>query len=163
MVFKKENPSGILKRNEVYCNLFPNSEKLDCLRSPHLYKEHCVKKNMAAFSKNKWFSTNALYISCDDMISKVIQCDFDGDKSLVVSDETIIEIAERNMRNVVPLYYHMKKAEPVIINNYSLYNGLNKAFVSGNIGIYSNTISKIWNNSLFISGSDKEREKQKES
>lgn len=154
---KKKNPSGILKRNEVYCNLFPNSEKLDCLRSPHLYKEHCVKKNMAAFSKNKWFSTNALYISCDDMISKVIQCDFDGDKSLVISDETIIEIAERNMRNVVPLYYHMKKAEPVIINNYSLYNGLNKAFVSGNIGIYSNTISKIWNNSLFISGSDKEK------
>ena len=154
---KKKNPSGILKRNEVYCNLFPNSEKLDCLRSPHLYKEHCVKKNMAAFSKNKWFSTNALYISCDDMISKVIQCDFDGDKSLVVSDETIIEIAEKNMRNVVPLYYHMKKAEPVIINNYSLYNGLNKAFVSGNIGIYSNTISKIWNNPLFISGSDKEK------
>ena len=154
---KKENPSGILKRNEVYCGLFPNSEKLDCLRSPHLYKEHCIKKNMVAFSKNKWFSTNALYISCDDMISKVIQCDFDGDKSLVVSDEAIIQIAERNMKNVVPLYYHMKKAEPVIINNYSLYNGLNKAFVSGNIGIYSNTISKIWNNPLFISGSDKEK------
>lgn len=155
------NPNGLLNNKEVYCNLFNKKEELDCLRSPHLYREHCIRKNIAVCKNrniDKWFITNALYISCKDMISKVLMCDVDGDKALVVVDETIINVAKRNMNNVVPLYYNMKKAEPVIINNYSLYNGLNKSFVSGNIGIYSNTISKIWNDSLFFCGSKHDKE-----
>ena len=36
----------------------------------------------------------------------------DGDKSLVVSDKTIIDVAKRNIEkfDIVPLYYDMKKA-----------------------------------------------------
>ena len=78
----------------------------------------------------------------------------DGDKSLVVADKTIIDVAKRNIKkfDIVPLYYDMKKAEPVILNNESIYHGLNAAFVGGNIGIYSNNISKIWNSDIFING-----------
>jgi Zn finger protein HypA/HybF involved in hydrogenase expression len=35
---------------------------------------------------------------------------------------------------------------------------LNAAFVGGNIGIYSNNISKIWNSDIFINGSEEERQ-----
>lgn len=82
----------------------------------------------------------------------------DGDKSLVVADENIISIAERNMKDIVPLYYNMKKASPVQLNNQTIYNGLNAAFVGGNIGIYSNNISKIWNSDVFINGTEKEKQ-----
>lgn len=83
----------------------------------------------------------------------------DGDKSLVVADKTLIEVAERNLKkfNIVPLYYNMRKAESIKIDNNVLYNGLCAAFTGGNIGIYSNNISKIWNSETFISGTHEEK------
>ena len=82
----------------------------------------------------------------------------DGDKLLVVADKKLIEVAERNMNDIVPLYYNMRKAEPVHLDNESIYNGLNAAFIGGNIGIYRNNISKIWNSDVFVSGSEKEKQ-----
>ena len=160
-----ENPKGLLDDGEVFCWLFRKSNKLDCLRSPHLYREHAVRINVAC-NKNKerqeairkWFGTDAIYTSCHDLISKILQFDVDGDKSLVVADETIIPIAERNMNGIVPLYYNMKKASPIQLNNQTIYNGLNAAFVGGNIGIYSNNISKIWNSDVFVNGSEEEKQ-----
>ena len=171
-----KNPKGLLADGEVFCWLFRKDEKLDCLRSPHLYKEHAVRKNVACiydkdknmdinFEKKKrqemireWFGTDAIYTSCHDLISKILQFDVDGDKSLVVADETIVSIAERNMNGIVPLYYNMKKASPIQLNNQTIYDGLNAAFVGGNIGIYSNNISKIWNSDVFINGTDEEKQ-----
>lgn len=82
----------------------------------------------------------------------------DGDKSLVVADQDFVRIAERNMNGIVPLYYNMRKAEPTLLNNKTIYDGLNAAFTGGNIGIYSNNISKIWNNDVFINGTDEEKQ-----
>ena len=62
------------------------------------------------------------------------------------------------MKDIVPLYYNMKKASPVQLNNQAIYDGLNAAFVGGNIGIYSNNISKIWNSDVFINGTEKEKQ-----
>lgn len=62
------------------------------------------------------------------------------------------------MKDIVPLYYNMKKAEPTQLNNKTIYEGLNKAFISGNIGLYSNDISKIWNHDVFIDGTDKDKQ-----
>jgi hypothetical protein len=160
-----KDPSGLLDNGEVFCWLFRKSNKLDCLRSPHLYREHAIRIN-TAYNKDKekqekirkWFCTDAIYTSCHDLISKILQFDVDGDKSLVISDETIVPIAERNMEGIVPLYYNMKKASPIQLNNKTIYDGLNAAFVGGNIGIYSNNISKIWNSEVFISGSDEEKQ-----
>lgn len=139
-----EKPVGLLANGEVCCKLFPKSPKLDCLRSPHLYKEHAVRNNVLDTEKKQWFTTKALYISSHDMISNVLMCDFDGDKSLVCADETLINVAERNMKDVVPLYYEMKKAKPEIVNNQSICNGIFAAYKSGNIGEISNLITKIW-------------------
>lgn len=64
----------------------------------------------------------------------------------MVKDPLLCKIAKRNMKNVVPLYYEMKKAESTYLDSDSLFEGLRLAYTGGNIGIYSNNISKIWNN-----------------
>ena len=159
-----KNPNGLLEDQEVFCWLFRKSKELDCLRSPHLYKEHAIRRNIA-WNKEKerqqqireWFTTSAIYTSCKDLISKILQFDVDGDKSLVVADENIIEAAKNSMQDIVPLYYNMRKASPINLNNKTIYDGLNAAFVGGNIGIYSNNISKIWNSDIFINGSEEDK------
>lgn len=160
-----EEPKGLLDDKEVFCWLFKGYDKLDCLRSPHLYKEHAIRFNIAnsvygerVEKIREWFTTNAVYTSTHDLISKILQFDVDGDKSLVVADKDFIRIAERNMNGVVPLYYNMRKAEPVELTNKSIYAGLNAAFTHGNIGIYSNNISKIWNSNVFVNGTDEEKQ-----
>jgi hypothetical protein len=138
-----KDPKGLLKNNEVYCDLFENV-KLDCLRSPHLYKEHAVRQNVVDDKKRKWFITRGIYTSVFDSISKILQFDNDGDKSLVVADETFVKIAERNMKGIVPLYYEMAKAGAEEINYKNIYRSLTLAY-KANIGIISNDITKIWN------------------
>lgn len=160
-----KTPKGLLNDGEVFCWLFRLNEKLDCLRSPHLFLEHAIRTNIAFKDNSKqdnlreWFCTNALYTSSLDFLSKILQFDVDGDKSLVVSDKTIINVAERNIEkyNIVPLYYEMKIAKPSVLNNENIYNGLIRAFTGGNIGIFSNNISKIWNDNIFKSGSDEDK------
>lgn len=164
--FKKTAlPSGLLADGEVFCHLFRRFDKLDCLRSPHLYREHAVRHNVAsetdtgrAEKLREWFPTDGLYASTHDLISKLLMYDVDGDKSLVIADQDLIEIAERNMKDIVPLYYNMRKAKPVLLNKQNMYAGLHAAFTGGNIGIYSNAISKIWNSEVFLSGSETEKQ-----
>lgn len=69
----------------------------------------------------------------------------DGDKSLVCADPVIINAAERNCKDIVPLYYEMKKAEAHIIGPNEMYQGMENAYKGGSIGPISNDISKIWN------------------
>lgn len=165
-----DNPVGLLADGEVYCNEFVKYDKLDCLRSPHLYMEHAVRRNAAYRGVDEhrrdwlreWYDTKAIYTSCHDLISKVLQFDVDGDKALVVADRTLISVAERNLKkfDIVPLYYNMRKAEPVHLDNAAIYKGLNAAFTGGNIGIYSNNISKIWNSDVFAVKAEKPTDEQ---
>ena len=92
-----ENPEGLLEDGEVFCWLFRKNEKLDCLRSPHLYKEHPVRNNVACHNYGErqgkvreWFCTDAVYTSCKDLISRILQFDVDGDKLLVVADKKLV-------------------------------------------------------------------------
>ena len=140
-----DNPQGLLADGEVACSLYNNGDELDCLRSPHLYKEHAIRKNIQNDLISKWFDTKCVYTSCHDLISKYLMFDCDGDKSLVVRDKQLIRLAKRNMQGIVPLYYNMHKAEPSELNNDTLFHGLELAYTGGNIGIISNNISKVWN------------------
>lgn len=139
-----QNPRGLLKSNEVCCRLFKNNEKLDCLRSPHLYLEHAIRQNN---TMNNWFDTKAIYISCQDLISIIVMCDYDGDRLLVTNNTTLINVAERNLKkyNIVPLFYNMSKASAKEITPQNLFEGLKLAYNGGNIGTPSNDITKIWN------------------
>lgn len=160
-----DQPKGLLADREVFCWLFRRYGKLDCLRSPHLYKEHAIRLNTAGSEYEErghqireWFTTDGIYTSTHDLISKILQFDVDGDKSLVVADSDFVRIAERNMNDVVPLYYNMRKSDPSPLNSKTIYSGLNAAFTHGNIGIYSNDISKIWNDTVFVNGEDEEKQ-----
>lgn len=75
-----EVPQGLLKNGEVSCRLYSNAEELDCLRSPHLSKEHAVRKNVynniaRSQAINSWFNTDAIYTSTFDTISRTLQLD----------------------------------------------------------------------------------------
>ena len=140
-----KNPQGLLKDGEVSCALYPEVKKVDCLRSPHLAAEHAVRKNVINENTKQWFLTKGIYTSCFDLISKILMFDVDGDRSLVCADQTIVKAAERNMKDIVPLYYDMKKAAPMIVNNEVVFDGLNAAYKGGRIGEISNLITKIWN------------------
>lgn len=74
----------------------------------------------------------------------------DGDKTLIIQDENIINVAKRNQVGIVPLYYNMRKAAKEPITSDSRYKGLSVAFTGGNIGVVSNNISKIKNSSEII-------------
>jgi hypothetical protein len=138
-----EQPNGLLEKGKVYCDLFENG-KVDCLRAPHLYREHGVRENLLDDKKSKWFITRGVYTSIHDPISKMLQFDNDGDKSLVIQDETLVTVAERNMEGIVPLYYEMAKAPAEQINSEDIYKSLVSAY-KANIGEISNNITKIWN------------------
>lgn len=139
----KENPKGLLANGEVYCRLFEEG-KVDVLRSPHLYREHAIRNNVIDDEKKKWFITEGIYTSIHDPISKMLQFDNDGDKALVIQDETLVKVAERNMQGIVPLYYKMAKAGAEEINPENIYKSLILAY-KANIGVISNDITKIWN------------------
>lgn len=162
------NPEGLLADEEVFCWLYRKAEKLDCLRSPHLAFEHCIRKNVAYYGygerqekTKEWFDTKAIYTSCHDLITKVVMADCDGDRLLVVEDKTIIKVAEYNNKkyDIVPLYYNMKKALPVQLSNEKIYQSLILAFTSASIGLFSNNISKIKNSDVFVNGTLEERKK----
>lgn len=70
-----KDPDGLLQDGEVFCSVYRNVSKLDCLRSPHLYKEHAVRKNVFDSEKRGWFQTPGIYTSCHDLISKVLMFD----------------------------------------------------------------------------------------
>lgn len=138
-----ENPQGLLNDGEVYCSLFDEG-KVDMLRSPHLYREHGIKNNVKNEKLEEWFITKGIYTSIHDTISKMLQFDVDGDKSLVVDNPTFVKAAERNMEGIVPLYYEMASAPSHEITQEDIYSSLTEAF-KANIGEISNNITKIWN------------------
>ncbi|GAA4880511.1 DNA-directed RNA polymerase YonO [Paenibacillus vulneris] len=145
LILDNKEPKGLLANGEVYCCLYKETNYLNCLRSPHLYREHAIRHNISDKVKSKWFITKGLYTSCHDPISKILQFDVDGDKALVCADNLLIRVADRNMNDIVPLYYEMAKAEAEVIDNQSIFNGLRAAYTGGNIGVISNDITKIWN------------------
>ena len=157
---KDAEPNGLLENNQVYCKLYPTAKELDCLRSPHLYVEHAIRKNMCGDEFNgvkldDWFQTDAIYISTHDAISRILQLDVDGDRLLVIAQRKIIDLAKSCMEGINPLYYEMHKAKKTKITPENIYNGLKLAFTGGRIGGISNDITKIWNCGHDISEDEK--------
>lgn len=141
----QEYPAGLLENGEISCKLFNDNEELDVLRSPHLFREHAIRKNKVNDKINEWFITNVMYISIKDPITKIIQADVDGDTCLISNEPVLVECAKRMTQDLVPLYYEMAVAGKEKLNNQNLYAGMIASYTGGNIGEISNNISKIWN------------------
>ncbi|ERN54307.1 hypothetical protein [Alkalihalophilus marmarensis] len=158
LFIKNKEPKGLLKKDEVSCKLYKNNEKLDVLRSPHLYREHSVRKNTIDKKSKEWFVSNCIYTSIHDHISLLLMFDVDGDDALIINDPLFVSIAEREMKDIVPLQYELKAAKEERITNENIYKNLISAY-SKNIGEYSNNISKVWNSKVWKHGTDEEKEK----
>ncbi|MDK0890706.1 hypothetical protein P5F21_11525 [Clostridium perfringens] len=143
----EKEPKGALKDGEVYCTLYNKDSRLGVLRSPHLSREWAIRKNVAN-KKNEYFITKGIYTSAKDLISKILMFDNDGDEALVVSDKEekwLLDLAEKQMEDIRPLYYEMGKAGAKEINLNNIYSSLKFAYDKGNIGKVSNTLTDIWN------------------
>ena len=141
-----QNPQGLLQDGEVYVNEFRDGDELACLRSPHLYREWPIRVNKRNEETEKWFGgTKCVYTSCHDLISRIVQLDWDGDKLLVIKDRLLTKVAKRNMQDIVPLAYNLQKAKGGLLSWESMYEGMIHAYTGGNIGPISNNITKVWN------------------
>lgn len=139
-------PKGILKHGgTVSCRLYKNNPHLTVNRSPHLYRELGTRINVCNKQTKKWFITDGCYTSSHDLLTKLLQNDNDGDKYLVIADEEYYNIARRNMKGIVPLYYEMSKAKAQMINSKNIYKALTEGYKYGNVGQYSNKITVMFN------------------
>lgn len=140
------NKLGLLKEGQVHCRLFDDKEELDCLRSPHLDHAHCIRENVNNEEINLWYKSSGLYVGVNDIMSKLLMYDNDGDISLVHNNKIIIDCAKRFQKKyqMIPNYYDMPKANPQLLNNDTLFNGIVMAYHHGNIGTPSNEITKIF-------------------
>ena len=79
-------PVGLLKKDEIGCRPFLKFDKADVLRSPSLYMEHAVRRISKDPKVYKWLNSDGIYTSVQDLISRVLQFDVDGDQLNVVVD-----------------------------------------------------------------------------
>lgn len=140
----EKNPVGLIPKDYVYFKPYDDTEynHVCVLRSPHLSGYEYGKRDLLKDDECKrWFTGNEVVVSCHDLISKVLQCDWDGDEVLVTPDESIWDLAE----NKPSLYYWMEKAEAITINDDSIFDTLKKAFENCLVGFISNGESRLWN------------------
>ncbi|MFT8316634.1 MAG: hypothetical protein ABF651_00005 [Sporolactobacillus sp.] len=136
-----------IQQNHILFSKMNPCDKVDVLRSPHLYCEHAIQTVTEVKDEYKdYFKTDGLYISNLSSITLMIMADFDGDHISVTKNKTLVRAAERQIRekNIHPLYYEMFSSDPQIIDSKVIGENLKVAY-SQNIGIISNAISKIMN------------------
>ena len=144
----RTDPHGLIRNRQLSCSLYKDGERLDCLRSPHWDRAHALRTNCRDNNCKKWFCEDVCFLSCHDLITKILQADFDGDTTLLCNDKTLITVAERNSINDVPLYYDMPKGKPQKLSNEAFYDGMLAAY-KYSIGMLANPITKLWNSTPF--------------
>lgn len=141
-----ENPVGLLKNGEVAANIF-KGKRIACLRSPHLFIEWALRDCVDNPEVYKWFTSNAVYISIHDMITRIVMCDCDGDELNCIDEPNLLAAAERTLKkwDVVPLFYDAIKAKAEFVDRDAMFRGLKRAYDFGNIGTISNSLTRLWN------------------
>ena len=145
-----------LNEDEVYFNVYNDSDELALLRSPHLSREWYICKN-ASYKEydcdnkdllKKYFKTNGVYVSSKSLSSLVLMNDWDGDETLIIKkneqQKWLIDLAKYMMKDLVPIYYEMGGGEATEINYKNIFNNLTFVYNKSNIGKVSNTLTNIW-------------------
>lgn len=149
-----------LERGQVHFNTYKDSTRLALLRSPHLSREWGLMKNINKKDnkKLKYFKTNGIYVTNNDLISKILMFDWDGDEALVIEDcdsqKWLLDLAEKQMKDLRPLYYEMGGGENKEINSSNTYNSLKFVYEKSNIGKVSNTLTNIWSKDDYVDNMD---------
>ena len=138
-------PDGLMPAGYVYNHYYDDMdiEETCCLRYPHLSDcEHGIRKVLKSEECKEWFVGTDTIVSSHDLISKVLQADWDGDHICLVHDKAFLGILDREKS---PLFYDMTKAEPSLISDEAIMTCLTSSFHNENIGFVSNAITKIFN------------------
>lgn len=143
-----ENPQGIIPHNYVYNSFYNDKsyEVLDCLRSPHLYVEHGIRKLVKDDVLEKcreWFNDFDTIVSSHDLLCRLLMFDVDGDEILLTPNKTIIECVPDD---IIPLYYVPFDPVKSEINNEAIYQAIVSCMENTQIGDISNVITKNYNN-----------------
>ena len=143
-----ENPQGIIPRNYVYNSFYNDKsyEVVDCLRSPHLYVEHGIRKLVKddVLEKCKaWFNDLDTIVSSHDLLCRLLMFDVDGDEILLTPNKTIIECVPDD---IVPLYYVPFEPVKTEISNCAIYQAVVSCMEHTQIGDISNVMTKNYNN-----------------
>lgn len=137
-----------LEEGEVYFDTYKSSKRLGLLRSPHLSREWSINENIDKNEKTNYFKTNGIYVNAKDLMSKVLQYDVDGDEALVIEDNEeqkwLLDLAEKQMKDLRPLYYEMGGGSNTEINSINTFKSLKFVYEKSNIGKVSNTLTNIW-------------------
>lgn len=150
-------PQGIIPNDYIYCNYFKDSDvtKCDCLRSPHLYNEHTVRKLSHDEKCKEWFQycgQNIIY-SVHDLVPLSVQGDVDGDQLSIIPLTNETKAYFECIEPHYILYYRMFKAPAQLITNNNIYHTLVLGYSNNeqghSIGDISNSISKLWNSDKF--------------
>lgn len=140
-----DTPEGLVPEGYIYNHYYDNKDLNEtcCIRYPHLSDcEHGIRNISNSKECKEWFYGNDTIVSCHDLISKVLQADWDGDHICLVHDKAFLNILDRNKH---PLYYDMTKAEPAPISNEAIMTCLVSSFFDNEgIGFISNNITKIF-------------------
>lgn len=144
-----ENPKGLVPKNYVYNSFFNNMDydKVDCLRSPHLYIEHGIRKLVKGDELERckeWFNDFDTIVSSHDLLCRLLMFDVDGDEILLTPNKTIIECVPDD---IVPLYYKAFEPEKDIISKETIYEAVMSSMENTQIGDISNVMTKNYNNS----------------
>ena len=81
-------------------------------------------------------------ISVHDLLLKTLQADVDGDETLITSDRAFLDLLDRNK---LPLYYEMRKANPMKVTKDNIKKCLKCSFDNSQIGYISNALTKHLN------------------
>ena len=141
----EDNPVGLVPDGYIYNNYYNEKDigKVCCLRYPHLSDcEHAVRNVLVSKECKQWFIGSDTIVSCHDLISKVLQADWDGDHICNVHDEMFLSVLGDELRN--PLYYEMEKAPVAKVSTENTMICLKSSFNNENIGFVSNAITKIF-------------------
>ncbi|MED1599765.1 hypothetical protein [Alkalihalophilus marmarensis] len=135
-------PKGLLSDGNVFSKNLESGE-CDIMRSPQLFREHGIRTSYKSEELSRWFIAGGLYVSNWDLLSRLLQFDWDGDEINACTNTHFVRVAKEHMEGVNPLFYHMESAPLEQFENENIYNSLKLAF-AGNIGKISNKITKIY-------------------
>lgn len=143
-----DNPQGIVPRNYVFNGFYNDKDYkiVDCLRSPHLYMEHGIRKLVKGKELElckKWFCGYDTVVSSHDLLCRILQFDVDGDEILLTPNKTMIGCIPEDKHT---LYYQSFDAVASPVTKEAIYDALVASMDNSNIGDISNAMTKNYNN-----------------
>ncbi len=136
---------GCLGAGECSCVTF-DLGPVDVTRNPHLDNAHCILNNV----RNMPFATRkspTMFINVKDMTTIQLRADYDGDHTLNIQDQYLLDLVEKTYRklNNIPFDWDVGSAAKVPVTRSAICSFITNLLHGSEIGIYADTLTKMWN------------------